>query len=406
MTAADRLAASTPNPPAAAGDPGPASVLIVAGEASGDWAGALLARELRRRDAALRCLGVGGPRMAAAGVDLLADSRGWGAIGVYEAARKLPRVWRAVRSLRARLVDDPPTALVLIDCGAVNLGLAHLARNRGIPLLYYFPPGSWSRRPRSLELREVADVVATPFPWSATLLSGGRARVHWVGHPVVEAARPAISPEDACAKYGVNPARPTVAFAPGSRDQELHYLLPVLAGAAARLAARFPGLQVLVPVAEGRDPARVAGRLASPGVTVIPLRGMEYDALQLAQAAAVCSGTATLEFACLGIPMAVIYRASRVTTLQYRLFRGLLGRQRFAAMPNIIADREIVRELLGSRAQPQTIADEIADLLSDRARAARLRSDLRAMAAALGPPGASARTADLVLDLLRRRRGP
>jgi len=343
--------------------------------------------------------------MSAAGVDLFANSSGWGAIGVFEAAARVPRVWRTLRSTRSLLASSPPDVLVLIDCGAFNVPLARFARGAGIPTLYYFPPGSWSRKLRGPDLRDLVEVIATPFPWSRDLLAGGRAQVEWVGHPLVEAARPELSRTEAWKRYSLDPGRPVVALAPGSREQELRYVLPPLASAAERLAREFRGLQLLVPVAATVEQQEVKARLADGGLTPILLSGMDYSALQLAQAAAVCSGMATLEFACLGIPMVVVYRASRATTLQYRLVRGLIGRQRFAAMPNIIAGREIVPELLGSAAQPAAIAAEMTALLTDSQRRERVKRDMSEVVAALGDGGASDRTAQLVLELIEQRRG-
>jgi len=380
-------------------------IFMVAGEASGDWSGALLAEALQRQRPQVCLQGIGGRRMAAAGVALFADSSGWGAIGVFEAASKVGAVWWTLRATRRHLGQAPTDALVLIDCGAFNLPLARFARRAGIRTLYYFPPGSWSRRPRGTELRDLADTIATPFPWSRDLLAGGRARVECVGHPVAEAARPTMGAEEASVRYGLAAGRPVVALAPGSREQEMRYVLPTLAAAGARLAAQHGDVEFIVPVAAAVDRSAVERALARCGVKATLLAGMEYDGLQLARAAAVCSGTATLEFACLGIPMVVLYRASRATTLQYRLMRGVIGRQRWAAMPNIIAQREIVRELLGSAATPEAVAAEVAALLSDGERRRDMRRDLAEVAAALGRPGASDRTASLVLELAARGGG-
>ena len=377
------------------------SVFLSAGEASGDWAGALLAQALRQRRSDLALRGIGGRRMAAAGVELVADSSDWGAIGVFEAAQKAPRVWRALRAARSFLARERPSGLVLIDCGAFNIPLARWARRLELRTLYYLPPGSWSRRLRSAELRELVDVIATPFQWSRDLLAGGRARVECVGHPALEAARPELPAETAWARYGLKQEHKVVALAPGSREQEIRYVLPVLAPTAAALAKAWEGTQFLVPVAGTVDADCVRQAFERVGVKARMLEGMEYDALQLAGAAAVCSGTATLEFACLGVPMVVVYRASRATTLQYRLVRGLIGGQRWAAMPNIISGREVVRELLGSAAKPEALAKELTELLADEARRERMRADLKEVVAALGQPGASERTAELVLEMIR-----
>ncbi len=196
-----------------------------------------------------------------------------------------------------------------------------------------------------------------------------------------------------------------IARPPGSRAQEIHYLLPVLVKAAARLAREWDGIQFVVPVAETVERERVRAEFERGEVAVKLLSGMDHDALQLAEAAAVCSGTATLEFACLGIPMVVVYRASRATTLQYRLMRGLIGRQRWAAMPNIIAGREVVKELLGSAASPEAIAGEVGALLVGGARREQVRADLREVVQSLGPGGASERTAEMVLELMASEEG-
>jgi len=381
------------------------SVFMVAGEASGDWVGARLAGALRRRRPEITLSGIGGRRMSGAGVELLADSAEWAAIGIFEALSRIPSVARALRAAHALLAAQRPSALVLIDAGAVNMRLVRMTRGLGLPTLYYFPPGSWRRTPRSVAVRDAVDAIATPFPWSADLLSGGRAYVKWVGHPVVESARPTLPLDVAAARYGVDRNRAVVAVAPGSRRQEIHYLLPTLVEAAQLLGSAALGVQFLIPVAASLRPEPIEQLVARAGVKAIFLDGMDYDALQLADLAIVCSGSVTLEFACLGIPMIVAYRASRATTLQFRLVRGLIGGQRFAAMPNIIAGREIIPELLGSAAQPGSIADAAAALLRDERRRAQMRADLHAVASALGPPGASERTAEMVLELIDAKGG-
>jgi len=383
---------------------GLASVFIIAGEASGDWAGALLARELRRARPDLKLAGIGGRRMAGAGVDVRFDCARWGAIGLLEGLTKVPQVWGAMRAVKALLITSPPSLLVLIDFGAFNVRVARLAHRRGVPILYYFPPGSWSHRLRNPEIRELSDVIATPFPWSADLLAGGRAQVEWVGHPVRETARSRLTPDQAWELYRLDRARPLVGIAPGSRSQEIHHLLPVLADAAVRVSQAVPGVQFLMPIAPTVDRHRVDAEMKRVGLTPRLLSGMDYDALQLCQAAMVCSGTATLEFCCLGIPMVIVYRTSRATTLQYRLFRGLLGGQRMAGMPNIIAGREICPERLGSGATAEGIAGPVSEMLTNETKRNDLRRELLAVAEVLGEPGASARTAALALALIDSRR--
>ena len=266
-------------PDGRAGADGPPSVFIVAGEASGDWAGGLLARALLRRRPDVVLRGVGGERMAAAGVDLMVTSTEWGAIGILDALRKLPTVWRAFRRLCARLSRERPSGLVLIDCGAVNMRVARVARRLGLPTLYYLPPRSWSRRRQATSLPELVDAVATPFPWSRDLLAGGSARVEWVGHPAVEAVRPQLSAQDAWTEYQLDPDHPVVVLGPGSRDQEMHHVLPVLAEAAALLLAARQGVQFVVPVANPVFEKTVWDAFDRVGVRFTLLHGMDYNAL-------------------------------------------------------------------------------------------------------------------------------
>ncbi len=363
----------------------------------------MLAAALVRKRPDLALEGIGGERMSAAGVDLMLSSTEWGAIGVWDAIRKIPAVWRGFRRLCARLAEEPPSALVLIDCGGLNMRVARVARRLGIPTLYYLPPGSWSRELRAGALRELVDVVATPFPWSRDLLAGGSARVEWVGHPAVDAVKPRLPVESAWEHYELDPDRPVVALAPGSRDQEMRYVLPVLAKAAALLKEHREGVQFLAPVANPVYEKTVWDAFDEVGVRLTLLRGMDYNALQLATAAAVCSGTATLEFACLGVPMVVVYRVSLGSSLQFVLLRGVLGGQWRAGMPNIIAGRDVVPELTWRHAKPEAVARTLSGLLADAGEREQMRDELAEVVRALGSGQASERTSDLALEMIVRQ---
>jgi len=379
----------------------PLTIFILAGDISGAQQGAALARELLARAPGLRLRGIGGDQMRQAGVELVSDSASWSTIGVGDALRQVPRLWPRLRQLAALLRGDPPNLLVLIDFGVFNVRLAGLLEGSGIPVLYYFPPRSWSRRRWEGPLNRVVDLIAAPFPWCVDTMSGGKARVEWVGHPLVDQVRTSLSREQAAAKYGLDLARPIVALVPGSREGEIRGMFPAMAEAARELSRRFPGLQLMVPVAPSVARERLEQRLRGVGVRALMLEGTDYDALQLATAAAATSGTVTLELALLGIPAVVLYRVSYFSLVQFHLAQLIYGPIPYIAMPNIVADRRVYPEFLQSHVNARLISHELGRLLTEPELAEKIVAGLAVVRERLGPPGATARTAELALALAR-----
>jgi lipid-A-disaccharide synthase len=378
-------------------------VFIVAGEPSGDRQGAALAKEMWRREPQAAIAGVGGPAMSDAGVSIVFDSTRWAAIGVGEALKKVPRLWLKQRALVRRLLACPPAVMVLVDFGAFNLPLARSVQGSGIPILYYFPPRSWSREPATGGLTELVDAIATPFRWSREALSGGSAQVRWVGHPLVDQVRPTMEPARARARWGLAEGERLVAVVPGSRRQELRYLLPVLAAAAAILNGQLPGLRFAVTAAPGVSRQGLEQRFLRVGIEPIVVDGVDPDLLQAAEVALATSGTATLELAILGVPMVVVYKVSPTNRVQWMILQRMRGPVRFIAMPNVIAQRAIVSELLQERARGDLVAAEARRLLEDPGAASRTRQELHAVAQELGPPGAAGRAAEMALALAHLR---
>lgn len=376
-------------------------VFLLTGEPSGDLHGARLAQALLARDPRVRLSGVGGTRMRQAGVQIEADSEHWGAIGIPEALRKVPSLLGHLHRLTRRLLADPPDVLVLIDFGAFNMRLLRQLQGSGIRTVYYIPPGCWSRRRAPGQLPFLADAIATPFPWSAASLSaaGGTAQVQWVGHPILEYTRQAATPAEARARLGIDPAQPVVAVAPGSRRAELRYLLPVFRDALARL---HPRPTVLLALAPSLD-RRAVTALLPPDLPVHYLDGIDYAVMRAADAALVASGTATLELACLDIPMVVAYRASFATWLQYRLVARHITH---ISLPNILCDAPVVPELLQHAASPAALADALAPLLTDTPARRAQRTAFAALRETLGDGQACAKTAEMVLKLSPPGREP
>lgn len=380
----------------------PLTIFILAGDTSGERQGAALATALAAREPGVRLQGIGGERMRQAGVEMVMDSSAWSAIGVGDSLRRVPHLLRRSRQIVQSLRAAPPDLVVLIDFGTFNVRFASMLAGSGIPILYYFPPRSWSRRRWGGALNKVTDLIATPFAWNVETMSGGKAEVVWVGHPLVDQVQPRLSPSRAADKYGLDLAKPIVALIPGSRVSEVRGMFPAMAAAAGRLAAEFPGLQLLVPVAPGIDRLRLERRLAGAGLRAVLLDGTDYDALQLATVAAATSGTVTLELALLGVPAVVLYRVSCLSMVQFHLARALYGPIPFIAMPNIIVNEQVYPEFLQSHVNGEQISQEVGRLLRSPEERERIRHGLGAVRAGLGPGGATEKTAELALKLARR----
>ncbi|MCC6442934.1 MAG: lipid-A-disaccharide synthase [Armatimonadetes bacterium] len=369
---------------------------IVAGEASGDLHGAALVAELKRQRPDLRFIGIGGRRLREAGVDIRFDSTGWGAIGIVESLRLIPGLLRIFARWKRVLRAEKPAGLILIDFGAFNIRVARFAREEGLRVFYYFPPGSWRRQPGRLEeLAALTDIVVTPFPWHARHLKEAGANAHFFGHPALDVIRPA-SKEDFCRETGLNRSHPIVALLPGSRIAEVSHTLEVMLRAAALIGRQIPGVQYLVPASSHlaltklRRQADAWNRREASPIHIV--EGRAHDCLNAAGLAIIVSGTATLEAAVLNTPMIIIYRGSWLMELEYKIRKPKFDH---VGMPNILADQRICPELIQHEATPERIAELAVELLGDPTRA---QAALKDAVACLGGPGAVEKTARLLVQ--------
>lgn len=365
-------------------------VLIVAGEASGDLHGAGLAEALRQRRPDLRLAGVGGARMASAGVDLVERTDGKGVMGFTEVLRTVPRHWRLLRHLRGRLRGGRVAVLVTIDYPGFNLRLAAEARRTGVPVLYYITPQVWAwgagRLPRIASLVTRAAVI---LPFEEELLRAHGIDATFVGHPLLD--RAAGMPDRAAARraLGLPDDAPVLALFPGSRQQEIDRHLAAFVAAAALLRAEIPALQVVVASAPGLPLPR--GGCPFPLVSDASL-----SILRAADAALCKSGTTTLEAAVAGCPLVVAYRTGRWT---HAIARRLV-RIPHIGLVNVVAGREVAREFVQDAVVPADLAAALRPLLhAGSGEGERQRRELAAVAARLGTPGAAGRVAGLVSDL-------
>lgn len=249
------------------------------------------------------------------------------------------------------------------------------------------------------DVKRFVDRMVVFFPFEETLYREAEVPVTWVGHPLVDEAQPSCSREEAFARFGLNRWRRTVGLLPGSRDDEVRRHLPLMLEAAAKIAWRMPGVQFLLVKAPGVSGEAIAAlRARVPRSEVSLAEGGVYDALQVMEAAMVASGTATLEAALCGVPMAVVYRASWPTYLAAKA----VVRVPHIALVNVVAGRRLVPELIQHRATPEALAAEIMSLLRNEERVRTITEGLREVREKLGAPGAVDRAADAVLELLKK----
>ena len=375
-----------------------ARLLLSCGEPSGDlYAGALM-RELRAIDSGVVVSGLGGPRFEAAGGTLLDDYRDLSVTGLIEPIRKLPRLMTALRRLVASARTQRPDALVVIDFPDFNFRLARRIKQMGVPVVYYISPQIWAWRAGRLKtIREIADRVLVIFPFEESIYRKAGIPVEFVGHPLVDLAK-SSQPADAFLRaHGLTPGVPTVALLPGSRPNEIDRILPDLLAAAGLIAGRVKPVQFVIARAPNLPDGLFAGVRRDAGPPTVIVEDDTDAVLAAADAVVTASGTATVQTALHDKPMVIVYRLS---ALSYFIGRRFVKLDTFG-MVNLIAGEKIVPELIQDELTPQAVADEAVSLLTDRARAARVREGLALVRQRLGASGASRRAAEAILAVAR-----
>ncbi len=373
--------------------------MISCGEASGDlYAGALI-DALRVQQPSVEVFGLGGDRFRAAGGRLVGDFRGLAVTGLVEAVRGIPDHYAMYRKLVQAAADERPDVLVLIDYPDFNFRLMTAVRRLGVAIVYYVSPQIWAWRPGRMQtMKSTVDLVLPIFPFEEALYQREGVPVHFVGHPLIDLAAPTTTREQFLADLNLDPERPVVALLPGSRANELHRLVPILAAAVPRIASRVIGTQFVV----ARAP-HLADAFFAPfhgvGAPVQVVEGRTDDVLNASDVVVTASGTATVQTALHDKPMVVVYRLSKLT---YRLGKPLVRVSNYS-MVNLVAGERVVEELIQDACTPDAVANETIDLLTNDERAAAMKEQLSMVRARLGGAGASARAAAAILEVARAR---
>jgi lipid-A-disaccharide synthase len=368
--------------------------MLVAGEASGDLHGAGLCRALRGLDPGRRLFGMGGPRMAAAGMELLVDVTASAVVGGDEALGQVPRLYRAYRELRAALRGaERPAVLVLIDFPEFNLFLARTARRVGVPVVYFIPPQVWAwRGGRVKTIRRLVSLVLAVFPFEVALYRRAGVPVEFVGHPLLDQIGTAPTREEARRRLRLDDRSLVVGLLPGSRQQEIVGLLPAMRDAAAKVLAAVPGTRFVLGLAPTIE-RRVAAEHLDGGPAVEIVEGQTHAVIRAADLLLATSGTVTLEAALLGTPMVVCYRLSALSEFVLRL----LARVPWMSLANLTLGRAVVPELYRRTTTGDRLAREALRLLTDTRARDTQRAAFSELAGTLGEPGVVTRAARLVL---------
>ncbi len=391
-------------------------VFVIAGEASGDLHGSNLIRALKSRLPQARFVGIGGPKMEEAGLELLFPSSDLAVVGVVEVIGHIRPILKAFGRTTAWLRKERPDLLILIDYPEFNLQVAGRAKKLGIPIFYYISPQVWAwRQGRVKKLRRLVDRMAVILPFEKAFFRSRGMEVTFVGHPLLDVVKAEVSKTEFCRETGLNPERPIVGLVPGSRKSEISRLFPVMAGAAERIFQDRQDVQFVVPLAPSLDPGilesfncpitisfatdphrqlQTEKSLNHPIIRVV--QGQTYDAIAASDLILAASGTVTLEAAILGTPMVVTYKVSLITCLLGKC----LIKVPFASLVNLVAGRQVVTEIIQQDVTPERLSQEALSLLRDDAGRENMIKDLKEVKNALGGSGAAERAADLAMELI------
>jgi lipid-A-disaccharide synthase len=376
----------------------PFTILFSAGESSGDQHAANMFLELKRHQPDIKGVGMGGAKMAQAGIDVRYDSSGIAVIGVVEVIRHYGEIRRALKLMQHIVLTERPDLLVCVDYKEFNLKLARFAKRHGIKVLFYVSPQVWAWRPgRVKTYGKAIDMMAVIFPFETAYYDAENVPVRYVGHPSVDKVHPQHSKADDMAHFGLDEKKPLVGLLPGSRANEIKRMLPVMLAAAEKLQAGLPDIQFILPQADSISDNLLEAYMHQSSIKITVIKNQPYDVIQCCDVVMTTSGTATLEIALLTVPMVITYKLSPVT---YWLGRWLVNTP-FIGLPNIVLGKGIVKELIQHEASADNLAAEVMSILTDKAYAEEMRANLNLVKEQLGQGGGSKNMAQLALEMLK-----
>lgn len=374
------------------------TIMFSAGEASGDQHAANMFLALKDALPDLQGIGMGSAKMAQAGITLSYDSSAIAVIGLVEVLKHYVEIRRVLKLMQQLASEKKPDLLVCVDYKEFNLKLAQFAKRQGVKVLFYVSPQVWAwRSGRVKTYGEAIDMMAVIFPFETAYYEAENVPVRYVGHPSVDKVKPVYSKAEDLIRFGLDSQSPIIGLLPGSRVNEIKRLMPVMLAAAAILQAQHAKLQFVLPQAESIPDTLLQSYLQTTTVNIKVIKQQPYDVIQCCDAIITSSGTASLEIALLEIPMVITYKISWLT---YCLGRWLIN-TRFIGLPNIIAGKVIVKELIQHEATAENLALEIHKILSDPKHAETIRENLKMVKQQIGQGGGSSNMAKLALEMIQ-----
>lgn len=380
-------------------------VMISAGEASGDMHAASVVDALVEyaatalpENTTLEFFGMGGTNLAESGMEILVDVDKNAVMGLLEVLHKYPSLRANLSTLRSALSKRKPDILVLVDYPHFNMKLATTAKSLGIPVLFFIAPKVWASRPgRVEELSKLVDHMAVILPFEKKIFNDAKIPCTYVGNPLLDNQLLIDASKDSCPSQS-NTIR--IALLPGSRKTEITMLLPPMLKAADKLAENNPAIEFVLPVAETIEQEQIEKLVSKCKSKISLIKATDYKLVSGCDASIVASGTATLELAILGVPMVVIYKLNQ---LSYKVLKRWLTIE-FISLVNIIANREVVKELLQDEVTEDNLVVELEKLLDDDNVRRKQLKGLKSVSDQLGDSGASLSTAKAIVSLVKESR--
>ncbi len=375
-------------------------IVIVAGEASGDAHAGRMIAALKQQRPEIQVSGIGGDTLRQAGAEIFTDFSELAVMGLVEVLKRYRQIKAIFNDLVARLKQEKPDLLILVDYPGFNLKLAKQAHKLGIPVMYYISPKVWAWRPgRVKTIRRYVDHMAVLFPFEETLYQDAGVQVSCVGHPLVDAVSSSLTTEQAKQKLGFEPQHRVLGLFPGSRRSEVEALLPIMLQTAEQIRHRHFDVEIVLPQAPGLDSEFLKPLLANSTLEIKVVSGDFYDVIRGCDAIVAASGTVTLEIALMGVPHLLVYR---VAPMSYRILKRLV-KIPYVGLCNIVTGKNVVTELLQEQVTVDNLDKHLTQLLTDPQAKQRAEMIRLNVLEALGPSGGADNAAQAIITMLEKQ---